>query len=99
MKYLNIILSEQKEYIKDFLINQIIFHLSRYIHIFQEINIKKQISYFIHYCLISKSVIEIFLSSGGIFLLGSLLNSEFLVGNESLIILSLDYIEYITPNH
>ena len=95
MKYLNIILSEQKEYIKDFLINQIIFHLSRYIHIFQEINIKKQISYFIHYCLISKSVIEIFLSSGGIFLLGSLLNSEFLVGNESLIILSLDYIEYI----
>ena len=95
MKYLNLILSEQKEYIKDFLINQIIFHLSRYIHTFQEINIKKQISHFIHYCLISKSIIEIFLSSGGIFLLGSLLNPEFLNGNESLIILSLDYIEYI----
>ena len=95
MKYLILILSEFKEYIKDFLINQIIFHLSRYIHIYQEINIKKQISLFIHYCLISKNVIEIFLSSGGIFLLSILLNSEFLNGNDSLIILSLDYIEYI----
>ena len=94
LKYLNIISSE-KDYIKDTLINQIIFHLSRYMHIFQDINIKKQISLFIHNCLISKNVIEIFISSGGIFLLSTFLNSEFLNGNESLITLSLDYIEYI----
>ena len=94
LKYLNIISSE-KDYIKDTLINQIIFHLSRYMHIFQDINIKKQISLFIHNCLISKNVIEIFISSGGIFLLSTFLNSEFLNGNESLITLSLVYIEYI----
>ena len=94
LKYLNIISSE-KDYIKDTLINQIIFHLSRYMHIFQDINIKKQISLFIHNCLITKNVIEIFISSGGIFLLSTFLNSEFLNGNESLITLSLDYIEYI----
>ena len=95
MKYLNKILSEKQEYIKDILINQIIFHLSRYIYIFQDISIKIQISIFIRFCLISKSIIEIFLSSGGIFLLFSLLNSEFLNENESIIAISLDYLLYL----
>ena len=92
MKYLNRILYEKKEIIKDILINQIIFHLSRYIYVFQDINIKLQICYFIHYCLISKSVIEIFISSGGIFLLNAFINSEFLKGNETIIILSYNKI-------
>ena len=95
MKYLNMILSEKPECIKDILINQIIFHLSRYIYIFQDIKIKLQISVFIHYCLISKSTIELFLSSGGIFLLNSFLNSDFLKKNETIIIISLDYLLYI----
>ena len=95
MKYLNMILYDKKEIIKDILINQIIFHLSRYIYVFQNINIKLQICYFIHYCLISKSVIELFISSGGIFLLNAFVNSEFLKGNETIIILSLDYLLYI----
>ena len=95
MKYINIILSEKPEYINDILINQIIFNLSRYIFIFQDINIKMQICFFIHYCLISKPIIELFLSSGGIFLLNSFLNSDFLKGNETLILLSLDYLLYI----
>ena len=95
MKYLNMILSEKPECIKDILINQIIFHLSRYIYIFQDIKIKLQISVFIHYCLISKSTIELFLSSGGIFLLNSFLNSDFLKKNETIIIISLDYVLYI----
>ena len=93
--YLNKILTEKPEYIKDFLINQIIFHLSRNIFLFNDMNIKLQIVYFIHYCFISKSIIEIFLSSGGIFLLSSFVNSEFLQGNENIIILSLDYLLYI----
>ena len=95
MKYLNMILSEKPECIKDILINQIIFHLSRYIYIFQDIKIKLQISVFIHYCLISKSTIELFLSSGGIFLLNSFLNSDFLKKNETIIIIALDYLLYI----
>ena len=95
MKYLNMILSEKTECIKDILINQIIFHLSRYIYIFQDIKLKIQISFFIHYCLISKTIIELFLSSGGIFLLNSFLNSDFLKKNETLIILTLDYLLYI----
>ena len=95
MKYLNMILSEKPECIKDILINQIIFHLSRYIYIFQDIKIKLQISVFIHYCLISKSITELFLSSGGIFLLNSFLNSDFLKKNETIIIISLDYLLYI----
>ena len=95
MKYLNMILSEKPEYIKYILINQIIFHLSRYIYIFQDIGIKIQISIFIHFCLISKQIIEIFLSSGGIFLLFCLLNSEFLKENEAIIIISLDYLLYL----
>ena len=95
MKYLNMILSEKPECIKDILINQIIFHLSRYIYIFQDIKIKLQISVFIHYCLISKSITELFLSSGGIFLLNSFLNSDFLKKNETIIIIALDYLLYI----
>ena len=95
MKYLIIILSEKTEYIKDILINQIIFHLSRYIYVFQEKSIKMKISLFIHYCLISKPIIEIFLSSGGIFLLNTFLNSEFLNENETIIILALDYLLYL----
>ena len=95
MKYLNMILSEKPECIKDILINQIIFHLSRYIYIFQDIKIKLQISVFIHYCLISKSTIELFLSSGGIFFLNSFLNSDFLKKNETIIIIALDYLLYI----
>ena len=95
MKYLIIILSEKTEYIKDILINQIIFHLSRYIYVFQENSIKMKISLFIHYCLISKPIIEIFLSSGGIFLLNTFLNSEFLNENETIIILALDYLLYL----
>ena len=95
LKYLNIILSEKPEYSKDILVNQIIFHLSRYIYTFQEINLKIQICYFIHFCLTSKSMIELFFCSGGIFLLNSFLNSEFLKENEIIIILSLDYILYL----
>ena len=95
LKYLNIILSEKPEYTKDILVNQIIFHLSRYIYTFQEINLKIQICYFIHFCLTSKSMIELFFCSGGIFLLNSFLNSEFLKENEIIIILSLDYILYL----
>ena len=45
--------------------------------------------------LISKSTIELFLSSGGIFLLNSFLNSDFLKKNETIIIISLDYLLYI----
>ena len=95
LKYLNIILSEKPEYTKDILVNQIIFHLSRYIYTFQEINLKIQICYFIHFCLTSKSMIELFFCSGGIFLLNSFLNPEFLKENEIIIILSLDYILYL----
>ena len=95
LKYLNFLLSKRDSYIKDILINQIVFHLSRYIHIFQDINIKIEIICFIYYCLISKSVIELFISSGGIFLLSTLINSNFLQNNEIIIILSLDYFLYI----
>ena len=95
LKYLNILLSKKENYIKDILINQINFHLSRYIYIFQDINIKIEITCFIYYCLISKPIIELFISSGGIFLLSTLINSNFLQGNEIIIILSLDYLLYI----
>ena len=95
LKYLNIILREKSEYIKDILVNQVIFHLSRYIFIFKDMNIKIQICFFIHFCLISKPIIELFLSSGGIFLLNSFLNSEFLKENEIIILLALDYLLYI----
>lgn len=92
LKYMNFLLSKKDEYIKDILINQIIFHLSRYIYVFQNINIKIEIICFIYYCIISKPIIELFISSGGIFLLGTLINSNFLQGNEIIIILSLDYL-------
>ena len=95
LKYLNMLLSKKDSYIKDILINQIIFHLSRYIYIFQEINVKIELTCFIYYCLISKPVIELFISSGGIFLLSTLINSNFLQGNENIIILSIDYLLYI----
>ena len=92
LKYMNFLLSKKDGYIKDILINQIIFHLSRYIYVFQNINIKIEIICFIYYCIISKPIIELFISSGGIFLLGTLINSNFLQGNEIIIILSLDYL-------
>jgi hypothetical protein len=92
LKYMNFLLSKKESYIKDILINQIIFHLSRYIYVFQNINIKIEIICFIYYCIISKPIIELFISSGGIFLLGTLINSNFLQGNEIIIILSLDYL-------
>ena len=92
LKYMNFLLSKKDDYIKDILINQIIFHLSRYIYVFQNINIKIEIIYFIYYCILSKPIIELFISSGGIFLLGTLINSNFLQGNEIIIILSLDYL-------
>ena len=96
LKYLNIILLEKPDLIKDILINQIIFHLSKYICIFLDINIKIQISIFVYNCLISKSIIELFISSNGIFLLNILLNSEFLKGKEIIItILTLNYILYM----
>ena len=95
LKYLNIILREKSEYIKDILVNQVIFHLSRYIFIFKDMNIKIQICFFIHFCLTSKPIIELFLSSGGIFLLNSFLNSEFLKENEIIILLALDYLLYV----
>ena len=95
LKYLNIILREKSEYIKDILVNQVIFHLSRYIFIFKDMDIKIQICFFIHFCLMSKPIIELFLSSGGIFLLNSFLNSEFLKENEIIILLALDYLLYI----
>ena len=40
-------------------------------------------------------MIELFFCSGGLFLLNSFLNSEFLKENEIIIILSLDYILYL----
>ena len=43
----------------------------------------------------SKPIIELFLSSGGIFLLNSFLNSEFLKENEIIILLALDYLLYV----
>ena len=92
LKYMNFLLSKKDGYIKDILINQIIFHLSRYIYVFQNINIKIEIICFIYYCILSKPIIELFISSGGIFLLGTLINSNFLQGNENIIILSLDYL-------
>ena len=92
LKYMNFLLSKKDGYIKDILINQIIFHLSRYIYVFQNINIKIEIICFIYYCISSKPIIELFISSGGIFLLGTLINANFLQGNEFIIILSLDYL-------
>ena len=95
LKYLNILLSKKDIYIKNILINQIIFHLSRYIYIFQDINIKIELIYFIYYCIKTKPIIELFISSGGLFLLSTLISSNFLQGNENIIILSLDYLLHI----
>ena len=95
LKYLNMILSKKENYIKDILIHQIIFYLSRYIYIFQDINIKIELTCFLYYCIKSKPIIELFISSGGIFLLSTLINSNFLQSNENIIILSLDYFLYI----
>ena len=92
LKYLNILLSKRENHIKNILVNQITFHLSRYIYIFQDINIKTELSCFIYYCLKSKPIIELFISSGGLFLLSTLINTNFLQGNENIIILSLDYL-------
>ena len=95
LKYLNMLLSKKENYIKNILVNQIIFHLSRYNYIFQDINIKVELICFIYYCVKSKPIIELFISSGGIFLLTTLINSNFLQGNENIIILSLDYLLHI----
>ena len=95
LKYLNILLSKKDIYIKNILINQIIFHLSRYIYIFQDINIKIELICFIYYCLKNKAIIELFISSGGLYLISTLISSNFLQGNEIIIILALDYLLHI----
>ena len=95
LKYLNKLLSKKDIYIKNILINQIIFHLSRYIFIFQDINIKIELICFIYYCLKTKPITELFISSGGLFLLNTLISSNFLQGNENIIILALDYLLHI----
>ena len=95
LKYVNLLLSKKENYIKNILMNQIMFHLSRYIYIFPDLEIKIEIANFLYYCLSSKSVIELFIGSNGIFVLNSLINSNFLNGNEILLILAFDYLLFI----
>jgi len=91
----NLILIKDPSLISDVLIYQTVFHLSRYIHLFPDIEIQIEMICLIFQCLGNVNIINLFLGSGGIYLLSTLINPLFLQNNEILLIICLDFILYI----
>ena len=91
----NLIIIKDPSLISDVLIYQTVFHLSRYIHLFPDIEIQIEMICLIFQCLGNVNIINLFLGSGGIYLLSTLINPLFLQNNEILLIICLDFILYI----
>ncbi len=91
----NLIIIKDPSLINDVLVYQTVFHLSRYIHLFPDIEIQIEMICLIFQCLGNVNTINLFLGSGGIYLLSTLINPLFLQNNEILLIICLDFILYI----
>jgi serine/threonine protein kinase len=91
----NLIVLKNPSLINDVLVYQTIFHLSRYIHLFPDVEIQIEMICLIFQCLGNVNTINLFLGSGGIYLLTTLINPLFLQNNEILLIICLDFILYI----
>ena len=92
LNILNKILEKDSAAISDIIIAQTLFHLSRYIHVFNDHEIKIELAVLISFCLKNEQTAMLFLGSGGLFLLESMIDSSLLFSNNILIILTLDYI-------
>ena len=89
---INIGLSKDSSMITDVILSQSLFHLSRYIHLFTEPEIKIEIISLISYCIRNTQTATLFIGSGGIYLIISLLDASFLFVNYILLLLTSDYL-------
>lgn len=87
---INQINTDNSDNLEDFISYQLLFYVARLVHLFNDIEIKSEVVYMVFQILInSPGLLKLFLSSGGYFLIPTLLDVSLVKQSETLLILIL----------
>jgi hypothetical protein len=93
---LNKMIQNNSATMEDMICYQLFFHMSKFLQIFPEIDIKIEIILMIFLILMNnQTILKLFLSSGGFIIIPSLIDPNYDKSHEIVLILALDFMLYI----